>query len=74
MQVKTPLVKVHEAVQSILKQSFLLQKTMGFQGAIVIGYGEAIRLKAKQDLVDKSNRYKKRFFEIILLGEILKLL
>ncbi|XP_028390811.1 major vault protein-like [Dendronephthya gigantea] len=31
-------------------------KTMGFRDAIVIGYGEAIRLKAKQDLVDKSNR------------------
>ena len=33
-----------------------LQKTMGFRDAIIIAYGEAIRLKAKQDLVDKSNR------------------
>ena len=30
---------------------------MGYRDAIIIAYGEAIRLKAKQDLVDKSNRY-----------------
>ena len=30
---------------------------MGYQDAIIIIYGEAIRLKAKQDLVDKSNKY-----------------
>lgn len=31
---------------------------MGYREAIIIAHGEAIRLKAKQDFVDKRNRYE----------------